>query len=138
MGSKALFICCGKKNQPINTNSKPPMVTAKYFFTQLFLLFIKKAIIACIGQAHIKLKLFFTIEWSVLVHIKTNKIPNAPVKKNNNPSKRLKKPIAFLLVDKLSKTMPINKNEKTIIGVKKDCLLVLAVYGYNWCSLITN
>lgn len=53
-----LFNCCGKKNQLIKTINNPAMLMNKYFFKNAFLLLIKKAARACVGQAHNKLKLF--------------------------------------------------------------------------------
>lgn len=57
IGINPLFICCGKKNQLIKTASKATAVNLKYFCAQLFLEFIKNAMMVCVGHAHNKLKL---------------------------------------------------------------------------------
>ena len=61
IGINPLFICCGKKNQLIKTAIKARAVNLKYFCAQLFLEFIKNAMIVCVGQAHSRLKLSLVI-----------------------------------------------------------------------------
>ena len=55
MGTKEGLMCCGRKNQTIKTIMFAAAFIKKYFFTHFFLLCIKNAAKACVGQAHNKL-----------------------------------------------------------------------------------
>ena len=54
-GNKALFICCGRKNQANNKPVNPILVSRKYFFTNVLLLLIKNDMMICVGHAQSKL-----------------------------------------------------------------------------------
>ena len=120
MGIKPVFMCCGRKNHANKTIANAAAVNAKYFLTQRFLLFIKKDIMKCVGQAHSKLKLFLHMAWSVLVHINTKRIPIAPERKKNRPSNPCKRFFTLVLFTKPATITTANNKENTVRGVKKD------------------
>lgn len=138
MGIKALFICWGRKNQLSKTSTIAIEVKVKYFFTQSLLLFTKNAIIACVGHAQSKLKLFLHIAWSVPVHINSKRIPRAPERKKNRPSNPCKRFLTLLLFTKPATIIPINNKENTISGVKKDWLLLAGFSSYKLLVEITH
>jgi len=131
-GSNASFICWGKKNQLSNSKDCSNKLIRKYFFTQLFLLFIKKETIRCEGIAHNKLKLFLQVAWSVKCHIKSKIKPSSPNKKKNKPNKPFKAVCTNPFFIKPNPIIKISTKPKIISGVKIGLLIVVLGSGYKF------
>ena len=112
-----MFNCWGIKNQVNTINVNSIESTKKYLLTFLFLHCIRKQARILVGTAHKRLKLFFVMLWSVIVHMKTNNIPSIPEEKKIILSIIEVTNSAKLFLNKLMIRWKNIMEQKTSIGV---------------------
>ena len=128
-GISELFICCGRNGHRSNRMARLMAVARKYFFTKGLFLFMRKEKMICVGNAQIRLKLFFVILWSVKNHMNKRMIPKSPVVKKSRPSNPLRTDCAYLFLERLSEIKKPSNNEKKRAGLSQ---LFLSVLFVNW------